>query len=194
MESDYLEILKVEVEKRIGRPLKSPVDFDLLSYKVNKTIHEQISTSTIKRLWGYIATSHAPRISTLSVLARFVGFTDWDNFCLSIKREQTEESTFFTDKQILTSDLQIGDMLEIGWNPDRYCLLKFLGGNQFEVVDSKNAKIKTGDTFITTQFHLRRPLILSELKQQSSQSKASEPISYIAGYQTGLSLLSLVNS
>jgi len=78
-----IERLKLEVEKQVGRHLRSPCDFDLLSFKVNEKIHERISTSTIKRLWGYITTTHKPRLSTLSILARYVGFMDWDNFSQS---------------------------------------------------------------------------------------------------------------
>jgi hypothetical protein len=195
MESEYIEVLKVEVEKRVGRPLKCPVDFDLLSYKLNKSIHEQISISTIKRLWGYIPTSHAPRFSTLSVLARYIGFTDWDNFCSSLQQEKrNNESEFFTGKCILASELRVGDVLEIGWSPNRYCQIRYLGNNQFDVIQARNAKIKIGDTFCADQFHLNRPLIITELKQAASLNKDCEPMNYIAGYQTGLSLLSLIET
>lgn len=193
MKQFYSEIenLKLEVEKRIGRHLKTPVDFDFLSYKVSTEINEQLSVSTIKRLWGYVPTSHIPSLATLSILTRFVGYKDWDSFCAILKQGINIESSFFSNKRILTTDLCIGDLLEIGWNPNRYCVLKFLGNSQFSVIESQNAKIKVGDMFTTEQFHLNQPLIITDLRQKGVSQTNGELMSYIAGYQTGLTLLNL---
>ena len=54
-----IEKLKQAIEKKAGRTMRSPVDFDRLSYLIHENIREQISPSTLKRLWGYLL-SHAP--------------------------------------------------------------------------------------------------------------------------------------
>ncbi|MEG2555697.1 MAG: hypothetical protein RSA53_06340 [Odoribacter sp.] len=189
-----IEQLKANVEEKVGRPLKSPIDFDLLSYKVNEQIHEQISVSTIKRLWGYIQTQHTPRYSTLSTLARYVGFSDWDGFCRFLQSKIQPESLFFTDKQILSTDLCQGTMLEIRWNPDRRCVLKYNGNNRFLVIESHNAKLKNGDSFSASQFLLNHPLVITDLQQESSSAKDEIPVNYIAGYETGLTKLILIEN
>ena len=47
-----IEKLKQAIEKKAGRTMRSPVDFDRLSYLIHENIREQISPSTLKRLWG----------------------------------------------------------------------------------------------------------------------------------------------
>lgn len=76
-----IEKLKQAIEKKAGRTMRSPVDFDRLSYLIHENIREQISPSTLKRLWGYVSSSHMPRYSSLSTLARYIGYPDWDAFC-----------------------------------------------------------------------------------------------------------------
>ena len=78
-----IEKLKQAIEKKAGRTMRSPVDFDRLSYLIHENIREQISPSTLKRLWGYVSSSHMPRYSSLSTLARYIGYPDWDAFCQS---------------------------------------------------------------------------------------------------------------
>ena len=53
-----IEKLKQAIEKKAGRTMRSPVDFDRLSYLIHENIREQISPSTLKRLWGYVSSSH----------------------------------------------------------------------------------------------------------------------------------------
>lgn len=185
-----IQHLKIDIEKRVGRPLKSPIDFDLLSYKIQKCINEQISSTTIKRLWGYVPSTHQPRFSTLSTLSRFIGFPDWDSYCQGLAQE--EESESFTKKCIASAELKDGSLIEIGWKPNRYCVIKCIGECEYIVVKSQNAKIQVGDVFSADQFHLNRPLIITNLKQINNTNMSNEPVNYIAGYQTGLSLLALI--
>ena len=73
------------VESKLGRPLAAPVDFSLLSLEVEKTLNETISISTIKRLVGYVNDEHKPSVTTLNLLARYVGYPNFpectDVFC-----------------------------------------------------------------------------------------------------------------
>lgn len=73
--------LRKEVEAEVGRRMKTPKDFEYLSALILERQHEAVSVSTLKRLWGYIQASSNPRSSTLDVLVRFVGGTDWDTYC-----------------------------------------------------------------------------------------------------------------
>lgn len=42
------------IEKALHRKLKSPKDFDLLSQSIWDRLHEQVSSTTLKRIWGLI--------------------------------------------------------------------------------------------------------------------------------------------
>ncbi|MBD5584945.1 MAG: hypothetical protein HDQ88_07680 [Clostridia bacterium] len=76
-----IDALKDAVVGTFGRTLDAPTDFDALSSEIQNKTGETISPSTLKRLYGYIKPATAPRPSTLSTLARYVGFTGWSDFC-----------------------------------------------------------------------------------------------------------------
>lgn len=175
------------VERRIGRPIKSPVDFDLLSLRISEQISENVSTTTLKRIFGYIYTEHTPRYSTLSIISRFVGYQDWEDFCCNAMRKE-EDSGFITNKVIYSEYLSLGDRIELGWRPNRRCVVRYEGDNRFTVVESYGAKIQTGDTFHTRCFMLGHPLVISDL----SRSGCSSPRCYIAGNRYGLSSVTIL--
>ncbi len=76
-----LDILREKIEEVVGQKIKSPKDFDFLSEQIFDKLHERISATTLKRLWGYVEGSTVPRQSTLDILARFIDYTDWEHFC-----------------------------------------------------------------------------------------------------------------
>ena len=79
IDDDAIFLLKKEVENKMGFSLKAPTNFDALISRVLKETGETLSISTIKRLWGYVSQSSTPRLSTLSILSRFVGYRDFDD-------------------------------------------------------------------------------------------------------------------
>ena len=76
-----LERLREAIEMAVDRKMKTPKDFDFLAGQIFDKLHENVSPSTLKRIWGYLAVTSAPRISTLDLLAQFVDYEDWDSFC-----------------------------------------------------------------------------------------------------------------
>lgn len=80
------ERLRAAVEQKMGKPLLTPGDFDELSLRIKMQTGEDLSLSTIKRLWGYTRPCASPRFRTLSVLSRFLGFRDWDDWLAQGKR------------------------------------------------------------------------------------------------------------
>ena len=127
MDTKYTEIecLKLEIEKRMGKPLKSPTDFNQLSLRLQKELKEEISISTIKRIWGYVEAKHNTRYTTLSILSRFIGYIDWYDFCLSLRRRNIMERDAMPEKQIRTASLKTGDKIELGWAPDCTCEIEY---------------------------------------------------------------------
>ena len=73
--------LRDKIEEAVGRKMKTPKDFDFLSEQVFEKLHETVSATTLKRIWGYLPDSSKPRISTLDFLSLFVGEKDWEAFC-----------------------------------------------------------------------------------------------------------------
>lgn len=78
---DLLSALKQAVLQIFGHTLDSTSDFDSLSYDILQKTGENISASTLKRIYGYVKYDTFPRVSTLSILSRYAGYSGWSDFC-----------------------------------------------------------------------------------------------------------------
>ena len=138
MEEHYpeTESLKAAIEAKMGKRLSTPADFTDLVAAIERETGEHVGITTVKRLWGYIGNDSRMREGTLSVFARFVGYADWTAFCVDVRERGGTDSSFLTGRQVLASSLAVGDCVEIGWLPDRYCLVRHGGvGRPLYVAD-----------------------------------------------------------
>ena len=192
MEIDRPEIyeLRLRIETSIKRKIQTPADFDFLRGIIWERTHEQISTSTLKRLWGYVDGVDNARNSTLNVLSKALGYENWDVFILKLKSENVDNSDLVMSESMSSSDLKIGDRLMIAWQPNRVCVLKYLGDNQFEVMESQNSKLKVGDTFRCGLFILGEPVYINDLRQNNG---TGEPKLFVIGNKSGLVKLRIEN-
>ena len=78
-----LSKLREAIEAKIGKKPETNKDFEFLSNCIHDELHYRVSTTTLKRIWGYLSEEVVPRQDTLNQLARFVGYTDWLAFCTS---------------------------------------------------------------------------------------------------------------
>lgn len=185
-----IEKLKQAIEKKartyheISRRFRSAILFDSRKHpRTNQSFHP-------KTTLGYVSSSHMPRYSSLSTLARYIGYPDWDAFCQS--SPTITESYFFTSETIHSANLQPGKRLKIAWNPDRQCTIEYQGNSTFSVIESFNTQINKGDSFQVEHFYLHQPLILTNLCRRITPTSFSEPINYAIGYQTGLTSIQLL--
>lgn len=183
-----LKCLLDAVEKRYGRKISTATDFESLSVVIEHETAELLSTSTLKRLWGYVSGTFSPRKSTLDILCRFVGIRDFDSFCTSLREDKAMSSRFFTSKVIDVHSLTPGTFLLIGWAPDRLVKLEYLGGCEFVVRESENSKLSAGDRFTVASFMLGFPLYIPALYKEGESSS----VSYVAGGINGLNRLDII--
>ena len=176
-----LAYLMTEVESKYGRRISTATDFESLSVVIELQTGSRISSSTLKRLWGYVSMAPTPRISTLDVLCTFIGEKDFKSFCTNLKDTQAFNSTFFTSKCLDTSDLEAGHKVTIGWAPDRLAVLEYLGGHRLKVVSAENSKLMPGDEFETSHIMLEYPLYISKIYRDGDETPP-----YVAGLQGGI--------
>ena len=69
--------------------MQTPKDFEFLSESIFEKVGERVSPTTLKRLWGYLSETTIPRLSTLNILAQFVGYAGWAAFCEDGISEET---------------------------------------------------------------------------------------------------------
>ncbi len=182
-----LNYLLAEVEKRYGRRLSTSADFEALSVVVEHESGELLSSSTLKRLWGYVALKPTPRISTLNVLARYVGKRDFNAFKQSILNDEHYVSHFFSVKKVCSADLKKGTEVLIGWAPNRLVTLRHDGDGNYTVIKSENSKLLEGDRFQAESFMVGYPLFIPRLLRNGEYT-----LSYIAGTQEGLNRADVV--
>lgn len=182
-----IDKLKYDVEQKLGRTFKSPVDFDYLSRKIKESSNEDISTSTLMRLWKYVHTKSQPRKSTLSVLCRYLGYPDWETYCAMLLRNRMSDSDFLTSKYIRSCDLALGDIIEVEWNPDRRMRMAYRGDNHFVVVEVENSRLHINDTFAAVSFCLNSPLYIHDLVHDGEKLPG-----YVAGKESGIISLVLI--
>lgn len=68
------------VEQKMQMPMLCPRDFVVLSRSIARDVGDTLSSTTLKRIWGYLSDGTRPQWSSLSVLARYVGFSSWAQF------------------------------------------------------------------------------------------------------------------
>ena len=187
--SPEIQCLCHDIEQHFGQQLQSPADFQLLLQQIWEKQHAVLSLSTIKRLWGYVASNGTPRISTLNTMAQFLGFADWNAYLVALEQRGGIESALCTGEGIQTADLQAEDRIVVAWQPNRQCTFRYLGENQFVVEDSTNAKLQQGTTFSAARFMIGQPMYLDTILLADGTHT-----SYVAGKSHGLTSVTKINN
>lgn len=177
--------LRVDIEREVKRKIRTPYDFEFLAGVIWERLHENLSPTTLKRLWGYIDGADTTRRTTLCLLAQFLGFADWETYLASLATRTDIESAAFEGEGIHIDDLQKSDRVEVTWLPNRRCVFRYEGEAHFFVEEAENAKLHTGDTFDTACFLIGKPMYLDNVQRNNVQC-TNEGFSYVAGSKHGL--------
>ena len=175
--------LQTAVEKAVGREMRTPRDFDYLVARIYDATGENLSAMTLKRFWGYLGEKNMRqlRLSTLNLLARMVGYTDWVTYYKESSAQGEIESDFLRNNSLVTNSLQKGSMVQLMWHPDRVVTIRHDGYEVFTVVESVNSKLSVGDTFRCGLIVEGEPMYLAQLKHEGE-----EPVSYACGREGGV--------
>ena len=181
--------LRDDIRKRAGFQDKilSPSDFDFLEEDIKKELSKTfINAKTLKRFFGYDRTEESSfiRLYTLDVLSQYVGYESWNAYHEHLQLLEGSGSGDFKGEEINADDLSIGDALQIAWQPNRKSTLKYLGNQQFEIVETENSKWQVGDTFFCKHFIWGKPLYVDNLTDKNGVLKSAM---YVVGEKNGIS-------
>lgn len=180
--SPEIVALRKDIEHEVGCPIRTPYDFEFLAGVVWERLHENISPTTLKRLWGYIDGAEMPRYATLSILCRVLGYRSWDEYLEALAARHGVESEVFAGEGIRVEELQPGDRIEVAWQPNRRAVLQYEGNQRFSIIEAENGKLQAGDTCSAVCFLVNRPMYLDHLVQGNQPPKT-----YVAGKRHGMS-------
>ncbi len=180
---DQIAALKQDIEQQLGLQLQTPKDFDLLSDCIYNRVGEMVSRNTLRRIWGNMDEDREPRLSTLSILARYLGYSDFFAFTShTVSSASDDNSSIFLGHRLSVNDgLTRGDRLRITWQKGRVCDVEYNGSMHFLVIHSENTKLKQGDTFLCGLIIEGQPLYLDHLQQGNNP-----PVAYICGKNGGV--------
>lgn len=180
-EKQLVELLKKQTEQTFGQAVKTPKDFTLLTERIYDRIHVQISTTTLKRLWGYLNEPVTPRPSTLNFLAQYLGYSDLSSFCESMKCPLDPQSHLLISRMLSAAQIPLRAHLLLTWAPERVCEIVHEGEGRFTVMRSEKTKLRAGDTFECQIFIEKEPLYLYNLIHEGQSVPA-----YVAGKKDGI--------
>lgn len=188
MNTPEIEELKLLVEQKFGRALCTTTDFEEFSLCLGRRAGHQVSSSTLKRLWGYVRDNHQPRMTTLNALAYYLGHQNFSDFNQWLKTSTRYNSSFFRARQLISASLSVGAEVIIGWSPNRTLHLRYLGNSAFEVMSASNSKLLAGDRFVAGCFIMGQPLCLPFVVRDGRQTPP-----FVAGRNGGLTVIELVD-
>ena len=173
--------LRMDIEREVKRRIRTPYDFEFLAGVVWERLHENISPTTLKRLWGYIDGADTTRRTTLCLLAQFLGYQDFEAYLEALAQRTDVESEAFAGEGLNIDELCPGDLVEVTWLPNRRCVFYYEGNAHFVVKEAENAKLHVGDRFEAACFIIGKPLYIDRLIRGEEP-----PTAYVAGAKNGL--------
>ena len=186
--SPKIAALRLEVEKEFLKIPKVHNDFVELGDSIESKLKQHISETTLERVWNYSNRGYnTVTLHTLNILCRYIGKKDWQDFCDSLSESGLIDSDMFEGMAIKSEELKIGDRLQIGWLPDRICVIEYLGDNSFVALECENSTMQPGDMFHCLEFILHQPLNMDCFQKKGEKSNSS--LRYVAGKMNGITTL-----
>ena len=185
-----LDDLRNDIKETAGLQGKdlSPYDFDMLEQDIKEKVSgSAINAKTLKRFFGYDQTdgTSSVRLYTLDVLSRYVGYANWNDYLEHLHLIEGAGSGDFKGEEIDADRLQVGDTLQITWLPNRRSILKYLGNQCFEIIETENSKWQVGDTFLCKHLIQGKPLYVDKLTDKDGKQKSAM---YVVGEKEGIQI------
>lgn len=179
-------ILKENIERAFGHRIKSPREFDALRQSIFKRTGVLLSATTLKRFWGYIIDQKSLRRSTLDVLSRYAGWSDWESLKAGMPNSEIESGPIHKRHINVAEGMTSGEALEISWLPDRTIRIEYHDNGFFEIIDAENTRLKAGDLFRCSLICEGEPLYAEHLIRDGKDLGV-----YLCGRKNGITVIKL---
>lgn len=156
------EILR-RLRQKVGLEMSRSADFDILSQAIKDGTNENLGINTLKRLFGFKTEKVVPRLSTMDIIAQYLGCDDYESLVKDLG-EEADISMFTPIDCIEVQDLERGTQVRISYSPNRVFFLTYLGDFKFivnEVEGSRN--IHKGDLLSITQLAVGHRFVVAHV-------------------------------
>lgn len=151
--------LRLEVEREFGRKILSSTDCHELSHCVFEKTGSRLSFNTLRRYFNLMKSNFKPSSNTLHILAKYCGYSSFDQFLNPNVKEQDKQS-LVEDEKLLEFLVLLFKNIEVAHNDDITYInvvrltINFLDQhpgiiNRFQ---QEIAKTKNGQTFYFEYF------------------------------------------
>lgn len=165
--------------------LNQPSDCEVLSAEIEKVTGSHLGVNTIKRLLDILPDGTTTRVSTLNIVAKYLGATDWASL---LEASEKSNSQFqMLEGEVCAHDLDKGARLEICYLPDRKLVLEHTGEGIFLVISSLHGSLRAGDLLFIDYIFPNFPLLVKNV------FRAGESLGrYSAGIKGGIQSIKLL--
>jgi hypothetical protein len=155
MDQEYVGLLKLYIEKTLGRRVLSSTDCRFLFNDINQQIDATLSFNTLRRFFNLMETKHEQSVYTLNILASYCGFLSFDDFKTSVKHKPSENG------------MQNADLLH-------YLVMLF---KETEVVDPNDATFSrlVRQTITFLEFH---PELIDQFQREIAKTSNGQTFYY----------------
>ena len=167
------EILR-RLKDKVGLDMVRSVDFDVLSQSISDSTNENLSVNTLKRLFGFKTDKVVPRLSTMDIIAQYLGYSDYESLIKELG-EDADISLFTPIDCLEVQELEKGTQIRISYEPNRVFFMTYLGESQFIVNDVEGSKsIHKGDLLTITQLAVAHRFVVAHVVRDGKDLGAYE--------------------
>lgn len=173
-----------QLSKRAGCDVTSTAGATILCHDIASVTGERLSVNTIKRLTGVLTYDNRPRLTTLDIIARYLGYESWR----SLKAGEIAIGSDFSNKRLFTdmTALPEGQRVKITWEPGRVLALTHRGAGLYAVAQSVNGKLRAGDLVQLSMLRVGFPFIAADVERDGFSLGE-----YAAAPDTGITSLTI---
>lgn len=172
--------------EKFNAPLTYPQQCEALAMAIQEATGQTLGTTTLKRMLGFVNGPASPRPSSLDIIAQYVGYPDYNMLAKDLG-EDVDISDFRVVESIDSADLEVGEQIQITYQPNRLLVLSYIGDNKYVVNESRGSKLLKGDKLIIAGFYVGFELLVSDVERGGSHLG-----SYQAAKQGGLTSVEIV--
>lgn len=169
--------IKKDIENKEGHAMETQRDFELLCDNIKEVTHDSFHVDTLRRLWNKRHDAYETvRISTLNILSRYLGFSDWAAYSASIKQDSDTSEPTEGQKVLHSSDFCENAIITLAWLPNRVCKLRLITPEtgEWEVVEVENSHtLLSGDIITATYIVEGEVLYIGKIIRNGAETGAA---------------------
>lgn len=152
------------IEREVGQKITTTACGKWLPDEIKAKTGVLLGDTTLKRMFGFTADPRTPHRSTLNVIAEFLDYKDYTALAIDLELPEIVISDFEEKDAIVTDTLNIGDIVEITYKPNRLFTLKYVGDSRFIIESVENSRnLLAGDIVKITHIEKGFPLYIPEV-------------------------------